>query len=168
MSELSIQVNYVKLICSGIIDPYHAVLPWNVDDEVNKSMLLWCCLWFSSTFYILNFSVCTNFNNIVFHKIPRNFILYRTKISIKIIFEAISFNTKKISSRCETDMYRFYHDDLFSRIWRKYYSSGVLQSSVAVVCILDNSSNSKICMTILVISFLARVHVSSLCLKQKW
>ena len=40
MSELSIQVNYVKLICSAIIDPYHTVLPWNVDDEFDKRILL--------------------------------------------------------------------------------------------------------------------------------
>ena len=40
MSELSIQVNYVKLICSAIIDPYHTILPWNVDDEVDK---VYCC-----------------------------------------------------------------------------------------------------------------------------
>ena len=40
MSELSIQVNYVKLICSAIIDPYHTTLPWNVDDEVDESIVL--------------------------------------------------------------------------------------------------------------------------------
>ena len=75
MSELSIQVNYVKLICSGIIDPYHAVLPWNVDDEVDKSMLLWRCLWFSLTFYIHNICVFTNLDNIVFHKLQSDYFI---------------------------------------------------------------------------------------------
>ena len=95
MSELSIQVNYVKLICSAIIDPYHTILPWNVDDEADKSILLWRCLWFPLTCYIHNIWLCTNLHHSVFHELHRNFILYHIKTSIEIIVEAISFKTKK-------------------------------------------------------------------------
>ena len=90
MSELSIQVNYVKLICSAIIDPYHTILPWNVDDEVDK---VYCC---EAVYGFLKL-----FTYIIFGYVPIYITLYfinynrATKTSIQIIFEAISFKNKK-------------------------------------------------------------------------